>query len=79
MKKKSEIKTMLKNYTEELEKAKNSIAEIAMDLDLEIEDKNGKLLKIQPVYQSYVSVVSVLEDILEVGIDDKADEVEEDV
>lgn len=79
MKKKSEIKTMLKNYTEELEKAKNSIAEIAMDLDLDIEDKNGKLLKIQPVYQSYVSVVSVLEDILEVGIDDKADEVEEDV
>ena len=47
-----------------------------MDIDMPVEEKNKKLLKLQPAYSSYVSVVDVLEDILQVK--EGIDEIEED-
>lgn len=74
MKKKSEIRLMLKEYEVSLENIKTDIAGVAMNRDLEFEEKNKQLSKIEPVYQSYVSVVDVLRDILEVGLEDKQDQ-----
>ena len=78
MKKKTEIRSMLKEYEHNLENTKTEIANIAMNGDLELEEKHKKLIKIEPVYQSYVVVVDVLKDILEVDkVDIEENEIEE--
>lgn len=82
MKKKSEIRLMLKEYEVNLENIKTEIADVAMNRELEFEEKNKQLSKIEPIYQSYVSVVDVLRNILEVGLEDKQEdgsEVEEEI
>lgn len=76
MKKKNEIRVILLKNKELLERCKTEIAETAMDIDMPVEEKNKKLLKLQPAYSSYVSVVDVLEDILQVK--EGIDEIEED-
>lgn len=67
MKKKSEIRNMLQDYKDMLESTKTIIAKVAMDSDIEYDEKNKKLSKIEPIYQSYGLVVKVLEDILDVS------------
>lgn len=82
MKKKSEIRLMLKEYEVNLENIKTDIADVAMNRELEFEEKNKQLSRIEPIYQSYVSVVDVLRNILEVGLEDKQEdgsEVEEEI
>lgn len=66
---------MLHEYKEKLESTKTIIAKVAMDSDIEFEEKNKKLNKMAPVYQSYNLVVEVLEEILDDSQENK-DELE---
>lgn len=79
LKKKSEIREILNEYKDKLEACKTDIADVAMNVDIDIEDKNKYMYKMQPKYTSYNAVVAVLENILEVGVvkdnqDDQDDE-----
>lgn len=78
MKRKSEIRNMLQEYKLRLESTKTEIADVAMNGDIEYEEKNKKLTKIEPIYKSYALVVDVLEDILEVSLENKDDELDSD-
>lgn len=78
MKKKSEIRTILSQYKEKLELCKTDIAEVAMNIDIDVEERNQYLLKLQPTYTSYVAVVDVLEDILEVGSKEEQEDIDEE-
>lgn len=76
MKRKSEIRNMLNEYRKKLESTKTDIANVAMSSEIGLEEKNKTLTKMEPVYQSYNLVIEVLEDILEVSLESKDEELE---
>lgn len=78
MKRKSEIRNMLHDYKNKLESTKTDIANIAMDGEIGLDEKNKKLTKIEPIYQAYQMVIDVLEDILEVSLESKVQELEDE-